>query len=152
MFVKNDSEGRYKNGTLATVTSLKTNEVEVELHDPPPSLEEPRFSIGPEAWERTKYALNEQTGKLEEASDGSFKQIPLTLAWAVTIHKSQGLTLEKVVADVAACFDSGQTYVALSRCTTLEGLVLPAMPTSRAITVAPEVRAFMAATTTSTMA
>ena len=152
MFVKNDSEGRYKNGTLATVTALRHNEVEVELHDPPPSLEEPRFSIGPEAWERTKYALNEQTGKLEEASDGSFKQIPLTLAWAVTIHKSQGLTLEKVVADVAACFDSGQTYVALSRCTTLEGLVLPAMPTSRAITVAPEVRAFMAATTAGTEA
>lgn len=153
MFVKNDSEGRFKNGSLGTVTRLFKDEVEVELHDPPPSHKnDPEISVKAAQWDKIKYAANEQTGKLEEQSEGSFKQIPLTLAWAVTIHKSQGLTLEKVVADVAACFDSGQTYVALSRCTTLEGLVLPAMPTARAITVAPEVQAFMAATTAGTEA
>ena len=144
MFVKNDPAGRFQNGSLGTVTALHDAEVEVELHNPPEGLDNPRLTVGVEQWDRMKYAVNAQSGALEEQSEGSYKQIPLTLAWAVTIHKSQGLTLDKVVADVAACFDSGQTYVALSRCTSLEGLVLPDLPSARAIRVAPAVQEFMA--------
>ena len=77
-----------------------------------------------ETWENTKYTLNEQTKQIEAEVQGTFKQYPLRLAWAITIHKSQGLTFEHAIIDAQAAFASGQVYVALSRCKTLEGLVL----------------------------
>jgi hypothetical protein len=82
------------------------------------------IEVGKETWENTRYTLNRTDGKLEQETLGTFTQYPLRLAWAITIHKSQGLTFEKVMIDAGASFSSGQVYVALSRCTSLEGIVL----------------------------
>ncbi|MDG2151839.1 MAG: helix-turn-helix domain-containing protein, partial [Polaribacter sp.] len=86
-----------------------------------------------ELWNTINYSINEETKELKEDIVGSFKQIPLRLAWAITIHKSQGLTFEKAIIDAEASFAHGQTYVALSRCTSLEGLVLKTPISSNAI-------------------
>lgn len=79
-----------------------------------------------EKWDNIRYSLNKETGVMDEEKIGSFTQFPLRLAWAVTIHKSQGLTFRRAVIDAGAAFASGQVYVALSRCTALEGIVLRA--------------------------
>ncbi|HOE04827.1 MAG TPA: AAA family ATPase [Bacteroidales bacterium] len=121
MFVKNDSspEKRYYNGKIGRLTRLDEDSVVVEC----PGDEE-EIRVTPEEWSNVKLHLNEETREIEEEIIGSFKQIPLKLAWAITVHKSQGLTFEKAVLDVNQAFASGQVYVALSRCRTLEGLVL----------------------------
>ena len=82
------------------------------------------IEVAKETWENTRYTLNREDGKLEQETMGTFTQYPLRLAWAITIHKSQGLTFEKVMIDAGSSFSSGQVYVALSRCTSLEGIVL----------------------------
>jgi hypothetical protein len=84
-------------------------------------------------WDNVNYSINDETKEIKEDIIGSFKQIPLRLAWAITIHKSQGLTFERAIIDAEASFAHGQTYVALSRCTSLEGLVLKTPITSSAI-------------------
>ena len=118
MFLKNDvTQKRYFNGKIAVVKRLEKEEVIVDCDD----LE---IYVGKEVWENNKYVLNKETGKLEEDVLGSFLQYPLRLAWAITIHKSQGLTFDRVMIDAAAAFSSGQVYVALSRCTSLGGIVL----------------------------
>ena len=81
-------------------------------------------------WDNINYSIHEETKALKEDIVGSFKQMPLRLAWAITIHKSQGLTFERAIIDAEASFAHGQTYVALSRCTSLEGLVLKTPITS----------------------
>src|SRR5207237_7002380 len=91
------------------------------------------IKVGPETWENSRYTLNKTDGKLEQEVLGTFTQYPLRLAWAITIHKSQGLTFEKVMIDAAAAFSSGQVYVALSRCTSLDGIVLLSKIPSAAI-------------------
>ena len=91
------------------------------------------FMLQEEEWTNAKYVLDEETKEITEDIEGVFKQFPLKLAWAITIHKSQGLTFERAIIDASASFAHGQTYVALSRCKTLEGLVLSAPLSARAV-------------------
>ncbi len=130
MFIKNDSspEKRYFNGKIGIVTDISKENVTVQCAN---ELEE--ISTEKELWNSINYSINEETKELKEDIVGSFKQIPLRLAWAITIHKSQGLTFEKAIIDAEASFAHGQTYVALSRCTSLEGLVLKTPISSNAI-------------------
>ena len=118
MFLKNDTiSKRYYNGKIGFVKLLEKDKiiVECDLID---------IEVSKETWENSRYTLNKEDGKLEQETLGTFTQYPLRLAWAITIHKSQGLTFEKVMIDAGASFSSGQVYVALSRCTSLEGIVL----------------------------
>lgn len=119
MFIRNDNFGRYYNGRIGHVTYVDNEKISVLC----PGDEEP-FDVEAETWENTKYTLNEKTKQIEAEVQGTFKQYPLRLAWAITIHKSQGLTFEHAIIDAQASFASGQVYVALSRCKSLEGLVL----------------------------
>jgi len=121
MFIKNDSEKskRYFNGKIGIVTSLDNDKIVVQCNDEPDSIE-----VKKEKWENIRYVMNNTTRQLEEDVLGSFVQYPLRLAWAITIHKSQGLTFEKAIIDAGDAFAPGQVYVALSRCTTLEGIIL----------------------------
>ncbi len=121
MFIKNDTEKvrRFFNGKIGVVASIETDKITVKCPDDDAAIEVARFT-----WENIRYSVNKQTNKLEEEVIGSFEQFPLRLAWAITIHKSQGLTFEKAVIDAGAAFAPGQVYVALSRCTSLEGMVL----------------------------
>jgi hypothetical protein len=121
MFIKNDSSGlsSYFNGKLATVIELTSDQVVVEMDD---SREE--YTLKKELWENKKYRVNPDTKELEEEVIGTFSQFPIKLAWAVTVHKSQGLTFDRAIVDVGQAFAPGQVYVALSRLRSLEGLVL----------------------------
>ncbi|WP_282068839.1 helix-turn-helix domain-containing protein [Olleya namhaensis] len=121
MFVKNDSSAdkRYFNGKIGKVILLDKDEVVVKCPD-----DEFNIITKPEVWENINYAVDKDTKAISENKIGSFTQIPLRLAWSITIHKSQGLTFEKAIIDSEGAFAHGQTYVALSRCKSLEGLVL----------------------------
>jgi len=130
MFIKNDSslEKRYYNGKIGIITDISKETVTVQCAN-----EIDEIIAEKELWNTINYSINEETKELKEDIVGSFKQIPLRLAWAITIHKSQGLTFERAVIDAEASFAHGQTYVALSRCTSLEGLVLKTPISSNAI-------------------
>ncbi len=118
MFLKNDIIAkRYFNGKIGVVKLLEKNKIIVDCD----GID---IEVAKETWENTRYTLNRSDGKLEQETMGTFTQYPLRLAWAITIHKSQGLTFEKVMIDAGSSFSSGQVYVALSRCTSLEGIVL----------------------------
>ncbi|MBP6024503.1 helix-turn-helix domain-containing protein [Ferruginibacter sp.] len=118
MFLKNDVIAkRYFNGKIGVVKLLEPNKIIVDCDGAD-------IEVAKETWENTRYTLNRSDGKLEQETMGTFTQYPLRLAWAITIHKSQGLTFEKVMIDAGSSFSSGQVYVALSRCTSLEGIVL----------------------------
>ena len=121
MFVKNDpsSEHRYFNGKIGVVTDFFEEYILVQCPD-----DDEKIAVEPLEWENCRYVINEQTQEMETEVQGVFKQYPLRLAWAITIHKSQGLTFDRAIVDAAAAFASGQVYVALSRCRTLEGMVL----------------------------
>lgn len=121
MFVKNDpsSDKRYYNGKIGIVTDFCEEYILVQCPG-----EDEKIAVEPLEWENSRYVINEQTQELDSEVIGVFRQYPLRLAWSITIHKSQGLTFDKAIIDAASSFASGQVYVALSRCRTLEGMVL----------------------------
>ena len=121
MFIKNDSDKskRYFNGKIGIITMVAQDEIRVRCKDDTEDID-----VKKERWENIRYVLNKTSRELEAQILGSFVQYPLRLAWAITIHKSQGLTFEKAIIDAGEAFAPGQVYVALSRCTSLEGVVL----------------------------
>lgn len=121
MFLKNDSstEKRYYNGKIGRVVNVGKDSITVCGNG-----DEHAFILDTEEWANSKYSLNPLTKEITEEVEGTFRQYPIRLAWAITIHKSQGLTFERAIIDANASFAHGQVYVALSRCKTLEGLVL----------------------------
>jgi hypothetical protein len=120
MFVRNDSEaGMYFNGKLATVTNISGDSVTVLMAE-----SDVYYSLRRVIWENKKYSIHEKTKELVEDITGTFSQFPVKLAWAITVHKSQGLTFEKAIIDVGTAFADGQVYVALSRLRSIDGLIL----------------------------
>ncbi len=141
MFLKNDPSGQqqYYNGKIGTVVRLSSDEVWVQCPDEMKAISVPQLE-----WENMRYAIDPDTKEIKEEVDGTFKQFPLQLAWAITIHKSQGLTFDHAVLDINRSFAHGQVYVALSRCRTLEGLVLANPLQLESMTVDHQVDAFIA--------
>lgn len=121
MFVKNDStaEKRYYNGKIGKITAISDNRLEVTCHG-----EEQPIEVDREEWCNVRYSVDDKTHEIVEVTEGTFKQYPLKPAWAITIHKSQGLTFDSAYVEAGAAFAPGQVYVALSRCKTMEGLYL----------------------------
>ena len=130
MFIKNDPnpEKVFFNGKIGRLVGYNENEGTVTVES-----EGERITVSKLKWQNMEYSINAESQDIEETEIGSFTQIPLRLAWAVTIHKSQGLTFDKVIVDAGQAFAHGQVYVALSRCTSLEGLVLKTRITSNAL-------------------
>ena len=119
MFIKNDPERRFINGTLGEVKSIDKNSIAVRLAESGTIID-----VEPMEWQNIRYQFDEVSKEISSKQIGRFKQYPLKAAWAITVHKSQGLTFDKAIIDVHAAFSPGQAYVALSRCRTLDGLVL----------------------------
>jgi hypothetical protein len=129
MFTKNDKGKRFYNGKIAKIKKLEDHKITIG------SENEKDIIIERETWENIRYKWNHAEHKIEEEITGTFKQFPVRLAWAITIHKSQGLGFENVIVDAGASFTAGQVYVALSRCISFEGLVLKTrIPRSAIIT------------------
>ena len=129
MFIKNDPQHRFYNGMIGEVIGVKPDEEGDKIIVRSKDSDE-EFELEKMEWVNAKYTINEETKEIEETVEGKFRQYPLRLAWAITIHKSQGLTFEHAIIDASHSFTHGQTYVALSRCKTLEGMVL-SQPLSR---------------------
>lgn len=120
MFVKNDpTEKKYYNGMIGEIVSINDNGFDVREKESGNII-----SVTPLVWENTSYTIDEESHEIVEKVEGTFQQYPVKTAWAITIHKSQGLTFEHAMIDASRAFSHGQTYVALSRCKSLEGLVL----------------------------
>lgn len=119
MLIKNDRNRRYYNGQIAKIIKIEGDEIVLEL-----SENEEKIILEKQEWNNIKYSWDEEEKKIKEEIIGKFIQYPIKLAWAITVNKSQGLTFKEVIADLGGAFDSGQVYVALSRCTSFSGLVL----------------------------
>jgi len=145
MFIKNDKQKRFYNGKIAKIKSINDNKIIVEFS------EDNEITVEKDTWNNIRYTWNEKQKKIDEEIIGTFTQFPVKLAWAITVHKSQGLTFEKVIADLGAAFSSGQVYVALSRCTSFNGLVLKTRIDRNAIKTDPEVLKFAENETPSTL-
>ncbi len=130
MFLRNDisAEKRYFNGKIGTIKELSNQKIVIACPGDSETI-----VVDPVEWENISYKVDKDTLEIKEDIIGRFKQFPLKLAWAITIHKSQGLTFEKAVIDTQAAFAHGQVYVALSRCRTLEGMVLSSPVISQGI-------------------
>jgi ATP-dependent DNA helicase PIF1 len=136
MLLNNDSGKRWVNGTLATIAHLAEDEIWVKVDNDV-------YPLQPTTWEKFAYTFDNEAGKITENVQGSFTQYPLKLAWAMTIHKAQGKTFDRVTIDMGyGAFAHGQTYVALSRCRTLEGITLRQPIRARDIMLDPQVVAF----------
>lgn len=133
MFIKNDADGQFVNGTIGRIVELTPNSIKVFVNENGKTKD---INVQKMDWEIIKYKPGKTADEIESEVVGTFNQYPLKLAWAVTIHKSQGKTFDKVILDMGkGAFESGQTYVALSRCRTLEGIVLKQKLTHRDIMV-----------------
>ncbi len=141
MFVRNDlsPDKRYFNGKIGTIVALGREKIRVDC----PGDAEP-IEVGPVTWENIEYRVDAETAEISPKVVGSFNQVPLKPAWAITIHKSQGLTFDRAMIDAQDAFAPGQVYVALSRCRTLEGLTLSRPITASAIKTDPAVLGFVA--------
>jgi len=130
MFVKNDPnpDKLFYNGKIGKISRIEDEIIYVQCPN-----EDNEIEVSPLLWENVKYSINKETAEIKESVEGSFRQFPLRLAWAITIHKSQGLTFEHAIIDAEASFAHGQVYVALSRCKTLSGLVLSTPISGRSI-------------------
>lgn len=118
MMLKNDPAKRWVNGTIGKVIKLEENSLFIKMKTT-------TYRVGPEVWKDIKYIFNPNSNRIEEVVNGEFKQFPVDLAWALTINKSQGKTFDKITIDIGTgAFASGQVYVALSRCTSFDGIVL----------------------------
>ncbi len=147
MFVKNDTgeEKRFFNGKIGKIKSLAEDEIIVVFDN------QQEVNIERATWENVQYEYNEEEGRVKEEVVGSFEQFPIKMAWAITVHKSQGLTFDKVIADLGNAFAAGQVYVALSRCTSFDGLVLKSKVTPYAVKTDPQALLFAQNETPSTL-
>lgn len=138
MFVKNDRgiSKRYYNGKIGKIKELQKSSIIVIFDN------ESEVEIERREWENIKYTYDKKQKIIKKEKIGTFEQFPVRLAWAITVHKSQGLTFEKVIADLGRAFDSGQVYVALSRCTSFSGLMLKTQLNNYAIKTDPRVIEF----------
>jgi ATP-dependent exoDNAse (exonuclease V) alpha subunit len=136
MFIKNDTEKKYYNGKIGIVKKLEDTKITVELPDGKD------ISLKKFTWANIKYTWDAKEKRIEEETIGTFTQFPIKLAWAITVHKCQGLTFENVIADLSGAFSPGQVYVALSRCTSIEGLVLKSRISRSVIKTDPHVIRF----------
>ena len=139
MFIKNDlqPERQYFNGKIGRITHIEEDLIFVRC--PGDAFDIP---VAPAEWQNVKYSLNEETKRIDEQIVGAFTQYPLKLAWAITIHKSQGLTFERAIVDAQAAFAYGQVYVALSRCKSFEGIVLRSRISNSSVKTDPVVQRF----------
>lgn len=134
VFIKNDPDHRWVNGTIGRVSALANDLLEVKLENGN------THTIKPEKWSNIKYTFDSKTKKIEEEELGSYTQYPVKLAWALTVHKSQGLTFNNVIIDMGrGAFTGGQTYVALSRCRSFDGLTLKSTVADRDIFINPAI-------------
>jgi energy-coupling factor transporter ATP-binding protein EcfA2 len=141
MFIKNDpsGEGQFFNGKIGHVSHLSSGTIKVKFSNGE-EVDVPQYT-----WENKRYSLNKDTNEIDEKVLGSFTHFPLKLAWAVTVHKSQGLTFEKAILDLSGAFTQGQVYVALSRLTSLDGLVLSSKIPTDGFDISSSMREFSAA-------
>lgn len=140
IFIRNDKENRYYNGKLGVVKHLgeKFLLIETETNNG----EKIDVTVHPETWKSVSYKWNKTENVIEEEILGTFMQLPVRLAWAITVHKSQGMSFDRVMADLGNSFETGQVYVALSRCRSLEGLLLSSKIKPQSIIADPRVIEF----------